>query len=49
MFKNPKAVTAMRFMEGLGSLIMLMGKPNQLFKEVESLGFRHLDIEVTSP
>ena len=49
MFKNPKAVTAMRFMEGLGSLIAVIGKPNQLFKEIESLGFRHLDIDVTSP
>ncbi|CAK9048506.1 unnamed protein product, partial [Durusdinium trenchii] len=48
LFKNPKAVTAMRFMEGLGSLVSVMGKPVALFKEVEGIGFRHLDLDVTS-
>lgn len=48
MFKNPKAVTAMRFMEGLTGLVNAMGDATTLFKEVESLGFRHLEIDVTS-
>eukprot|EP00435_Cladocopium_sp_Y103_P065432 s597_g27.t1 len=48
MFKSPKAVTAMRFVEGLTTLVNAMGNPNTLFKEVEALGFRHLDIEITS-
>eukprot|EP00438_Fugacium_kawagutii_P021594 Skav212178 [mRNA] locus=scaffold754:392548:402202:+ [translate_table: standard] len=46
MFKSPKA--AMRFMEGLTALVNSMGNSTALFKEVEALGFRHLDIEVTS-
>ena len=35
-------------MEGLGSLVSVMGKPVALFKEVEGIGFRHLDLDVTS-
>lgn len=48
MFKSPKAVTAMRFMEGLTGLVNAMNDATTLFKEVESLGFRHLEIDVTS-
>lgn len=48
MFKSPKAVMAMRFVEGLTALVNAMGNPTTLFKEVEALGFRHLDIEITS-
>ncbi|CAJ1404592.1 unnamed protein product [Effrenium voratum] len=47
VFKSPKAVMAMRFMTGLGSLISVMGKPSALFTTVEGMGFRHLDIDVT--
>ena len=39
---------AMRFVEGLTTLVNAMGNPSTLFKEVEALGFRHLDIEITS-
>ena len=38
----------MRFMEGLTGLVNAMGDATTLFKEVESLGFRHLEIDVTS-
>lgn len=44
---NRKA-EAMRFVEGLTALVNAMGNPATLFKEVEALGFRHLDIEITS-
>ena len=35
-------------MEGLTGLVNAMGDATTLFKEVESLGFRHLEIDVTS-
>ena len=38
----------MRFMEGLTGLVNAMNDATALFKEVESLGFRHLEIDVTS-
>jgi len=47
MFKSPKAVTAMRFMAGLGDTIAMLGKPAYLRKEVEAMAFRHLEVDVS--
>lgn len=47
IFKNPKAVTAMRFMAGLGDAIAVVGKATLLRKEVEALAFRHLEVDVS--
>ncbi|CAE7537410.1 unnamed protein product [Symbiodinium natans] len=48
LFKSPKAVVAMRFMRGVSSCIACASQKVLLKKEIESLGFRHLEIEVTS-
>merc|ERR1719476_985995 len=40
---------AMRFMGGLASIISQLGDPKQLKITVETLGFQHLDLEVTVP
>merc|ERR1719476_357761 len=40
---------AMRFMGGLASIITQLGDPKQLKITVETLGFQHLDLEVTVP
>eukprot|EP00933_Yihiella_yeosuensis_P026151 TRINITY_DN20287_c2_g1_i1.p1 TRINITY_DN20287_c2_g1~~TRINITY_DN20287_c2_g1_i1.p1 ORF type:complete len:1012 (-),score=255.36 TRINITY_DN20287_c2_g1_i1:249-3284(-) len=40
---------AMRFMAGLNSIIQSMGDPKALKTTVETLGFQHLDLEVTVP
>eukprot|EP00933_Yihiella_yeosuensis_P002114 TRINITY_DN10349_c1_g1_i1.p1 TRINITY_DN10349_c1_g1~~TRINITY_DN10349_c1_g1_i1.p1 ORF type:complete len:1055 (+),score=216.85 TRINITY_DN10349_c1_g1_i1:121-3165(+) len=40
---------AMRFMNGLNSIINEMDKPSALKITVETLGFQHLDLEVTVP
>lgn len=49
MFKSPRAVMAMRFMDGLTSIINLLDKPKALKIAVETLGFKHLNLEVTVP
>ena len=46
--QSEASVEAMKFVEGLTILVNSMGNPAQLFKEVEALGFRHLDMEITS-
>jgi len=49
MFKTPRAVMAMRFMNGLNQIISNLGNPTDLKVIVETLGFQHLDLEVTIP
>merc|ERR1712238_92984 len=49
MGKTPRAVMAMRFMNGLNQIITKLGSPKELKVVVETLGFQHLDLEVTVP
>jgi uncharacterized membrane protein YgcG len=49
LFKTPRAVMAMRFMNGISSMVEVLGDPAKLKIAVETLGFQHLDLEVTVP
>jgi len=49
LFKTPRAVMAMRFMNGIASMIAQLDNPTALKLSVSSLGFQHLDLEVTVP
>jgi len=49
LFKTPRAVMAMRFMNGLNQIICSVTDPKALKVIVETLGFQHLDLEVTVP
>merc|ERR1719394_1066830 len=49
LFKTPRAVMAMRFMNGLNQIIANLEDPKALKIVVETLGFQHLDLEVTKP
>jgi len=49
LFKTPRAVMAMRFTNGLHQLICSLHEPRELKVLVETLGFQHLDLEVTVP
>merc|ERR1712087_1096294 len=49
LFKTPRAVMAMRFMNGLNQIISSLTDPKALKTIVETLGFQHLDLEVTVP
>mmetsp|Transcript_92718 Transcript_92718/g.202975 ORF Transcript_92718/g.202975 Transcript_92718/m.202975 type:complete len:1080 (+) Transcript_92718:95-3334(+) len=47
LFKTPRAVMALRFMTGINQIIADLGSPTALKVVVETLGFQHLDLEVT--
>merc|ERR1711879_1049683 len=49
LFKTPRAVMAMRFMNGLNQIINSLSDAKSLKVIVETLGFQHLDLEVTIP
>eukprot|EP00445_Apocalathium_hangoei_P037432 CAMPEP_0203957016 /NCGR_PEP_ID=MMETSP0359-20131031/89054_1 /ASSEMBLY_ACC=CAM_ASM_000338 /TAXON_ID=268821 /ORGANISM="Scrippsiella Hangoei, Strain SHTV-5" /LENGTH=324 /DNA_ID=CAMNT_0050890821 /DNA_START=38 /DNA_END=1008 /DNA_ORIENTATION=+ len=49
LFKTPRAVMAMRFMNGLSQIIGSLDDPKAMKIIVETLGFQHLDLEVTVP
>lgn len=49
LFKSPRAVAALRIMNGLNSIVGGMKVPGQLKTTVETIGFQHLDLEVTAP
>jgi len=49
LFKTPRAVMAMRFMNGLNVIVSQLQDPKALKTIVETLGFQHLDLEVTIP
>jgi len=48
LFTTPRAVQAIRFMTGLGEFVAALGEPKRLQVLVETLGFRHLHLEVTA-
>ncbi|CAE8684015.1 unnamed protein product [Polarella glacialis] len=49
LFKTPRAVMALRIMSGINSIVNNMSNPSSLKITVETLGFQHLDLEVTVP
>jgi len=49
LFTTPRAVQAMKFMNGLGSFVGSLPEPKQLKILVETLGFGHLHLDVTVP
>lgn len=49
LFTTPRAVQAMRFMNGLASFVSALDEPPKLKMLVESLGFGHLHLDVTVP
>jgi len=49
LFKTPRAIMAMRFINGFGTIIANMGNPAALKTSTETQGFQHLDLEVTIP
>ncbi|CAJ1404465.1 unnamed protein product, partial [Effrenium voratum] len=49
LFRSPRSAMAMRFMNGLSNCINVAGNPKDLKIQVETLGFQHLDLEVTVP
>merc|ERR1711957_247978 len=49
LFVTPRAVQAMRFMNGLNLFVGLLSDPPALKQGVETLGFGHLNLDVTIP
>jgi hemoglobin-like flavoprotein len=49
LFTTPRAVQAMRFMNGLASFVTSLDDPARLKILVETLGFGHLHLDVTVP
>jgi len=49
LFKTPRAVMAMRFMNGISSILAELQSPAKMKIVVETLGFQHLDLDVTVP
>ena len=49
LFTTPRAVQAMRFMNGLASFVLALTDPPRLKTLVETLGFGHLHLDVTVP
>lgn len=49
LFVTPRAVQALRFMNGLNTFISSLGDPAALKSHVETLGFGHLNMDVTVP
>ena len=49
LFTSPRAVQAMRFMNGLSSFVLALSDPPKLKILVETLGFGHLHLDVTIP
>jgi len=49
LFTTPRAVQAMTFMNELTAFVTWLDNPSQLKAQVETLAFKHLNIEVTMP
>ncbi|CAK9110292.1 unnamed protein product [Durusdinium trenchii] len=48
LFKSARSVFGLRFIEGLNSLVVEINEPAALKKQVETLGYQHLDYDVTT-
>lgn len=48
LFTSPRAIQAVRFMNGLNNLIAALPEPTKLRELVDALAFRHLNLEVTA-
>lgn len=48
-FKSPKSVFALRFSNGMNSMLSELDSPSSFKKVVETYGFMHLDFAVTVP
>ena len=46
-FKSPSTVLAMKFVNGFGAVVLNAGDPSRLKPLVETLGFQHMDFDVT--
>merc|ERR1711879_760738 len=49
LFTTPRAIQAMKFMNGLNGFITALSDPPALKVQVETLGFGHLALDVTIP
>jgi len=49
LFKTPRSVFGLRFIASLTNLMAECGQPESLKRQVETMGFQHLDSEVTPP
>ncbi|CAE8638544.1 unnamed protein product [Polarella glacialis] len=49
LFKTPRAVMAIRIMSGINNIVNNLASPVNLKISTETLGFQHLDLEVTVP
>jgi len=49
LFITPRAVQSVRFLNGIKNFVHVINNPTQLKVAVETLGFGHLNIEVTIP
>jgi len=49
LFKSPRPVIALKFCTALTNLLNAASKPGALKTAVETIGFQHLDVEVTGP
>merc|ERR1719203_1933452 len=49
LFKSPRAVFVMRFMNGMHQIIGSLKDPRSLKVVTETFGFQHLDFDVTVP
>ncbi|CAK9025545.1 unnamed protein product [Durusdinium trenchii] len=48
LFKTPRTVTAMRLNEGIHQIINSLNEPQDVKNLVDMLGFRHLELDVTT-
>lgn len=49
LFTVPRAVQALRFVNSIATLMMVLNDPPQLRVQAETLGFAHMHVEVTVP
>jgi hemoglobin-like flavoprotein len=49
LFKTPRAVMAIKIMNGFNTIVSSMHQPGPLKITVETFGFQHLDFEITVP
>jgi len=49
LFKTPRAVLSMKILWGLHDIVASLHEPRRTFIAAESLGFQHLQVEITPP